>query len=99
MNVTLNQNCELTPRALAATLASATPEEFANFWFEFSGLMDDRNGNLKPVFDEFANAMADDTGFRRVLVLEKLVRAIHYHEERRKRQKARPAMAGGPETC
>ncbi|WP_020208989.1 hypothetical protein [Gilvimarinus chinensis] len=76
MKLTTQVENHVTPKALAKTLAEATPEDFAQFWFEFAELTE----KSPETIQSFAKAMASDFGAKRKAPLKKLVSIIEYHE-------------------
>lgn len=80
MQVDLLTSAKLTPAALAAALADADPDDFANFWFAFAERMDARDGPDKLL--AFAQAMAPNFGGKRKAPLKELARLVEYFETR-----------------
>jgi len=74
MKVNLTTQHEMTPAAMAEALASATPEEFAEFWFQFADKVEDNK------ITEFAMAMAPGFGGKRKDAFKKLYTQIEFFE-------------------
>lgn len=66
----------ITPGNLALALKHATPQEFAEFWFEFSKLTEKDESKL----DEFAKAMAPTSGGLRKQSFNKIHDLMRYYE-------------------
>lgn len=73
---------DIDPKEMAKILYEATPEEFAEVWFEFSGLMEWNNirdcGN-KIKTQEIGKALGTVSGSRRLSILENLLDVARYH--------------------
>ena len=74
MKINVVSSQELTPASLAECLASSSPEEFTNFWFEFATLCSDEK------IKEFGEAMASDFGGKRKEPFKKLYTTMEYFE-------------------
>lgn len=77
MKVSVTTEQDLSIESLAIALAESTPEEFADFWFQFS-----RRVGTKEL-EAFAVAMAPAHGGARKVPLVKLCRLMEYHEIQR----------------
>lgn len=66
----------VTAKDLAQTLKHATPQEFAEFWFEFSRITE----KDKKLIDDFAKAMAPTFGGKRKEALNKIYDLMKYYE-------------------
>ena len=82
MNIVTKSIKEVSINELAKALADATPEEFADFWFEFANILDAKTGadrgNL--VLVKFAKAMAPIFGGKRKEPLTQLYRLMNHFE-------------------
>jgi hypothetical protein len=73
---------DLSPRALAETLANAEPSDFAEFWFAFHGACS------KEKLDKFAQAMCPQIGSCRKWPLQELAKLVEFHSVKNEREKA-----------
>lgn len=74
MKIVLESMQEVTPTKLAKALANADPEDFADFWFQFAGMVDNKR------LEDFAKAMAPQQGGKRKEPFKKLATLLAYHE-------------------
>lgn len=77
MKVSVTTEQDLSIESLAIALAKSTPDEFAEFWLQFS-----RRVNTREL-EAFAQAMAPTQGGARKVPLVKLCRLMEYHEIQR----------------
>lgn len=66
----------ITPGNLALALKHATPQEFAEFLFEFSRITE----KDEKLIDDFAKAMAPSCGGHRKRALNKICDLMKYYE-------------------
>ena len=71
-----------SPKQLAHALVHSSPEEFADFWFEFQGFVENEEIDLLP----FAEAMAPNLGGRRKKALIEICNLMFFCEESARRK-------------
>lgn len=79
MRIYLQTIGHFKPEELADSLAKADPEDFAEFWFEFNKIVDDKKLN------KLAEVMACGVGSNRKICFKRLHSLILFHEERNTR--------------
>lgn len=87
MQIKTNHIQQVTPADLAGVLFDSSPEEFAEFWFQFAKFRDKSRsglGNNPRLYDEkmnkFAKVMAVQGGSLRKQPLVALCDLMKYHE-------------------
>lgn len=88
MKIHTESEREVQAQDLAAALANASPAEFAEFWFQFDSLVEEKE------MDAFAKALAPELGANRKRPIHRLMKLMQFHEEAAARRKRRSEGQG-----